>query len=118
MTDYIVLLFGDTEAWWDSPEEGKKATYDVHGRFTAELVRRGHTIVGGAELPRASEAKSLAPHADVVTDGPWAETTEQLGGYYEVSTDDLDDLMDVCRILSDTGDAVEVRRKLTGEVAS
>jgi hypothetical protein len=115
MTDYIVLLFGDTEAWWDTPEEEKKATYDVHGRFTEELGRRGHTIVGGAELPRASEAWSLAPLADSVTDGPWAETSEQLGGYYEVSSDDLDDLMDVCRILSATGDAVEVRRKLTSE---
>ena len=69
MTDYIVLLMGDTEAWWDTPEEEKKATYDVHGRFTEELERRGHTIVGGAELPRASEAKSLAPHSDTVTDG-------------------------------------------------
>jgi hypothetical protein len=115
MTDYIVLLFGDTEAWWDTSEEEKKATYDVHGRFTEELERRGHAITGGAELPRASEARSIAPYADTVTDGPWAETTEQLGGYYEVRTDDLDDLMDVCRILAATGDAVEVHRKLSGE---
>ena len=117
MTDYLVLLFGDTEAWWDTPDEDKQATYDVHGRFVAELQRRGHAITGGAELPRASEARSLAPHADAPTDGPWTETTEQLGGYYEVSTDDLDDLMDVCTILSATGDAVEVRRKITGEAS-
>ncbi|WP_374455240.1 YciI family protein [Nocardioides sp.] len=115
MTDYIVLLLGDTEAWWDTPEAEKKATYEVHGRFTEELEKRGHTVIGGAELPRASEAKSLAPYSDVVTDGPWTETTEQLGGYYEVRTDDLDDLMRVCTILSATGDAVEVHRKLTGE---
>lgn len=115
MTDYIVLLLGDTEAWWDTPEDEKKATYDMHGRFAAELERRGHTIIGGAQLPRASEARSLAPHSDTVTDGPWTETTEQLGGYYEVRTDDLDDLMDACRILSATGDAVEVHRRLTGE---
>ncbi|WP_165355214.1 YciI family protein [Nocardioides oleivorans] len=115
MTDYIVLLFGDTEAWWDTPDEEKKATYDVHGEFTAELGRRGHVVTGGAELPRASEARSLAPGSTTVTDGPWTETTEQLGGYYEVSTDDLDDLMDVCTILSATGDAVQVHRKITGE---
>lgn len=118
MTDYIVLLLGDTEAWWDTPEEEKQATYAVHGRFTEELEKRGHTIIGGAELPRASEAKSLAPYADTVTDGPWTETTEQLGGYYEVRTDDLDDLMQVCTILSATGDAVEVHRKITGEEAA
>ena len=115
MTDYIVLLLGDTEAWWDKPEEEKKETYTVHGRFSEELEKRGHTIVGGAELPRASQAKSLAPFSDTVTDGPYAETTEQLGGYYEVRTDDLDDLMDVCKILAATGDAVEVHRKITGE---
>ena len=46
--------------------------------------------------------------------GRGVETAEQLGGYYEVSTDDLDDLMDVCKILSATGDAVEVHRKITG----
>ncbi len=115
MTEYIVLLMGDTDAWWDLSEEDKQATYAVHERFTAELERRGHTITGGAELPRASEAKSLAPHSDTVHDGPWAETTEQLGGYYEVATEDLDDLMDVCTILSATGDAVEVRRRITGD---
>lgn len=115
MTDYIVLLLGDTEAWWDTPEDEKKATYDVHGRFVAELARRGHTITGGAELPRSSEARSLAPYAETVTDGPWTETVEQLGGYYEVSSDDLDDLMEVCKLLSATGDAVEVHRKITGD---
>ena len=114
-TDYIVLLLGDTEAWWDTPEEEKKATYDVHGRFTDELERRGHTVVGGAELPRASEARSLAPYSETVTDGPYAESTEQLGGYYEVRTDDLDDLMEVGKILAATGDAVEVHRTLSGE---
>jgi hypothetical protein len=115
MTDYIVLLLGDTDAWWDTPEDEKKATYDVHGRFTDELERRGHTVIGGAELPRASEARSLAPYSDTVIDGPYTESTEHLGGYYEVRTDDLDDLMAVCSILSATGDAVEVHRKITGE---
>jgi hypothetical protein len=114
-TDYIVLLLGDTEAWWDAPDEEKKAGYDVHGRFTEELERRGHTIIGGAELPRASEARSIAPHSETVTDGPYTESAEQLGGYYEVRTADLDDLMKVCTILSATGDAVEVHRKITGE---
>lgn len=118
MTDYIVLLLVDTEAWWDTPDDEKKAAYAAHARFSEELERRGHTIVGGAELPRASEAKSLAPYSDTVTDGPWTETAEQVGGYYEVSTEDLDDLMDACKILSATGDAVEVHRKITGEDAS
>ena len=56
---------------WATPRRGgtrprrrRRRRYAVHGRFTEELERRGHTIIGGAELPRASEAKSLAPHSD------------------------------------------------------
>ena len=52
MTDYIVLLLGDTEAWWDTPEEEKKATYDVHGRFTEELfvLQRAIRMGDGQQL--------------------------------------------------------------------
>jgi hypothetical protein len=58
VSDYVVLLVGDAEAWWDTSEEEKQATYAVHERFTAELGRRGHTITGGAELQRASEERA------------------------------------------------------------
>ena len=44
-----------------------------------------------------------------VTDGPYAETVEQLTGYYVIDTDDLDDLLEVCGVLADAEGAVEVR---------
>lgn len=110
MSEYVVLLMGDAETWWDLPEEERRAGYDAHERFSTQLVERGHRITGGAELHRASEARTIAPHATTVTDGPWAETTEQVGGFYVVESDDLDDLMDCCLVLAATGDAVEVRR--------
>jgi hypothetical protein len=43
-----------------------------------------------------------------VTDGPFAETAEQLGGFYVVDTDDLDDLADVVGLIS-FGEPVEIR---------
>ena len=43
-----------------------------------------------------------------VTDGPYAETVEQLTGFYLVETDDLDDLLSICGVISE-GDPVEVR---------
>jgi hypothetical protein len=43
-----------------------------------------------------------------VTDGPYAETVEQLTGFYLVESDDLDDLLNVCGLVSE-GDPVEVR---------
>ena len=111
MTEYVVLLMGDAERWWtELTEEQRREGYAAHGHFSAELERRGHRITGGAELHRASEARSIAPNAATVTEGPWAETAEQVGGLYTVDTDDLDDLMDCCLVLAATGDAVEVRR--------
>ncbi len=110
MTEYVVLLMGDAEAWWDLSEEERRAGYAAHEAFFTQLAERGHRITGGAELHRASEARSLAPRATTVTEGPWAETSEQVGGFYVVETEDLDDLMECCRLLAATGDAVEVRR--------
>jgi hypothetical protein len=116
MTEYVVLLMGDAERWWtDMTEEQRTEGYAAHGRFSTELERRGHRITGGAELHRASEARSIAPDTDTVTEGPWAETAEQVGGFYLVETDDLDDLMECCKLLAATGDAVEVRRTVSAE---
>jgi hypothetical protein len=115
MTEYVVLLMGDAERWWDLPEAERLAGYGAHETFTAQLLERGHTITGGAELHRASEARTIAPGATTVTEGPWAETREQVGGFYLVETEDLDDLMDCCLVLAATGDAVEVRRCVTAE---
>lgn len=44
-----------------------------------------------------------------ITDGPYAETVEQLTGFYVVQSDDLDDLLEVCGILADAESVVEVR---------
>lgn len=115
MTEYVVLLMGDAERWWDLSEEERAAGYAAHEKFSAQLVERGHRITGGAELHRASEARTLAPHATSATDGPWAETREQVGGFYLVETDDVDDLVDCCLVLAATGDAVEVRRCVSAE---
>ena len=111
MTEYVVLLIGDDERWWTkTSEEERSQAYAAHGRFSDEVSARGHRITGGAELHRSSQARTIAPNATTVTDGPWTESAEQIGGYYVVETDDLDDLLDCCLILAATGDAVEVRR--------
>ncbi len=115
MTEYVVLLMGDAERWWDLSEDERRAGYAAHDAFTARLSEGGHRITGGAELHRASEARTIAPGATTVTDGPWAETREQVGGFYLVESEDVDDLLRCCTLLSATGDAVEVHRKITGE---
>ena len=113
MTEYLIAIVGDADRWWTSmtPEQ-LTAAYAEYSRFGAELTQRGHKITGGAELHATTEAKHLKP-GGVVTDGPFAEGVEQLGGFYLVETDDLDDVLNCCKILTAIGEGVEVRRVVT-----
>ncbi|MDP3894843.1 YciI family protein, partial [Nocardioides sp.] len=73
---------------------------------------RGHELLGGQELTPSSGAKKIVKDsagAVVVTDGPYAETVEQLGAFYLVKSDDLDDLLEICSVLAEEDGAIEVR---------
>lgn len=110
MTEYMVVLVGDPANWSSKTAEEKAAAYLEFNRFDEELAKRGHTVVGGAELHDPGSARTVHPGGQRVTDGPFTESVEQIGGYFQVQTEDLDDLVDCCRILAALGDAVEVRR--------
>jgi hypothetical protein len=112
MTTYAVLLPGDESTWESATPEQRAAMYEIHGRFAALLAERGHKITGGAELTHSRSTKQVrrdAGGAVQVSDGPYAETVEQLTGFYLVESDDLDDLLEVCGLLADGGAPVEVR---------
>jgi hypothetical protein len=111
MTTYVVLLPGDENAWESASEEHRAAMYAKHGEFARLLSERGHTITGGAELTHSRGARVVRRSAGgvAVTEGPYAETVEQLTGFYVVETDDLDDLLEVVGVLADAEGAVEVR---------
>ena len=109
-TTYAVLFPGNEKAWAEASPEERARVYGLHGRFTELLAQRGHRIAGGAELADSSAAKVVRGTLDdvTVTDGPYAETVEQLTGFYLVETDDVDDLLNICGVVSE-GDPVEVR---------
>lgn len=113
MTTYVVLLPGDETTWENATPEEQAAVFAKHEEFSRALAERGHTITGGAELTHSRTTRKVARKADgslVVTDGPYAETVEQLSGFYVVESDDLDDLLEVCAILAEPGSTpVEVR---------
>lgn len=115
MTEYMIAIVGDADRWWTSmsPAEVKSA-YAEYERFGAELSRRGHQVTGGAELHATTEAKHLKP-GGVITDGPFAEGVEQLGGFYLVETEDIDDVLDCCQILTALGEGIEIRRVVTDQ---
>ncbi len=111
MAEYVVLLPGDEAVWQAATAEERAATYARHEEFAATLAARGHQVTGGAELSHSSTARTVRRTDDgvTVTEGPYAETVEQLTGYYVVESTDLDDLLQVCGILADSGGGVEVR---------
>lgn len=113
MTEYVILLPGD-ESYWDTlTTEDRQAVYGRHQEFATLLAKRGHTITGGAELRHSRESRTVRRGESggvVVTDGPYAESVEQLTGFYQVQTDALDDLLEVCGTLLGVESALEVRR--------
>ncbi|KAA1425938.1 YciI family protein [Nocardioides antri] len=113
MTTYVVLLPGDEDAWEALSPEEQGTVFARHEEFSRALAERGHTVTGGAELTHSRTTRQVRRNADggvAVTDGPYAETVEQLSGFYLVESDDLDDLVQVCAILADVGGPpVEVR---------
>lgn len=110
MTEYIVLILGDADRWWSTMSMSQRQEgYAEYDRFGKTLVEHGHQITGGAELHASSTAKRVLPGGTTITEGPFTETAEQVGGFYAVETDDLDDLLECCKIIAALGDTVEVR---------
>ncbi|MEO6791101.1 MAG: YciI family protein [Ornithinibacter sp.] len=111
MTEYAVLIVGDADRWWTTMDtEQRTAGYADYTRFSEELTKRGHRITGGAELHASTEACRIPGGGGAVTQGPFAETAEQVGGFYLVESGDLEDLLDCCQIIAALGDGIEVRR--------
>ena len=111
MTEYAILLPGNEAQWENATPEHRAAMYAKHGEFAAKLAERGHKVTGGAELAH-SRGALVVRNVDggvAVTEGPYAETVEQLTGFYLVESDDLDDLLQVAAMLAGPEGGVEVR---------
>jgi hypothetical protein len=81
------------------------------GQFTTELVESGKMRGANRLMPVASATTvRVRGGKRMVTDGPFAETKEQLGGYYLVDANDLDDAIAIAaKIPSARGGSIEVR---------
>ncbi|MGD9959213.1 YciI family protein [Nocardioides sp.] len=111
MTEYVVLIPGNEDAWAAASLEDKAEMYAKHSAFAAILAERGHKVTSGAELTHSKTSRLVTGGLDAVsvTDGPYAESVEQLTGFYVVDSDDLDDLLKCVGKLTEGGGAVEVR---------
>jgi hypothetical protein len=107
-----LLLINDEEKIWESlPEDERNAMYAEYGRYTEELQTRG-LLVGANQLQPSSTATTVSVRdgETIVTDGPFAETKEVLGGYYLIDVETLDEALEwAAKIPSARYGHIEVR---------
>lgn len=101
---YFVLLagYGDMPAWDELTAEEQEASMGKLMAFDeACAARPGVEMLGGEALGDGSMATTLRTRGGemLVTDGPFAEAAEQIGGYYVIDAPDLDTVIDLCREL-------------------
>jgi len=90
---YMLLIYGDEKAGMNmSPEEQEASMGEWFG-YTEELRASGAMAAGDALQPTGTATTVSQVNGDdaLITDGPFAETREQLGGYYLLNVADLDE---------------------------
>jgi hypothetical protein len=104
---YTILIYESEEYYANMAPEGMAAVMDAHGAFSKAVVDLGGQILGGEALRDTDTATSI--RGGVVTDGPFFETKEVLGGYYLVEARDLDHAVEIAKGCPAAGGGVEVR---------
>ncbi len=89
---YLLLIYEDEKVWSALSEADRGRIYCEYMTFTGEIKKSGHWQ-GGNPLQPVHTATTVRVRDGKVstTDGPFAETREQLGGYYLVEAKDLDE---------------------------
>src|ERR1700690_4438513 len=89
---YILLIYGNEAAGATMTEADMKAEMDAYNAFGEMITKRG-VMVSGEALHPTNDATTVRVRngKTLTTDGPFAETHEQLGGYYVVDCKDLDE---------------------------
>jgi hypothetical protein len=91
---YLMLLYGDEEGVGSLSANERRAIVDEHIAFAGSLREEG-AYAGGDALSSSADAKVMKRDGDrsVVTDGPFAETKEQLGGFYLLECDGVEEAL-------------------------
>jgi hypothetical protein len=108
---YLCLIYEDESAWQKMPKAEADKVFGEYFAFTDGIKKSGHYIGGNPLQPTATATTVRVRNGKVsTTDGPFAETKEQLGGYYLVEAKDLNDAIQVAsRIPGARLGSIEVR---------
>jgi hypothetical protein len=93
---YILLIHQDEKAWEQLSEPEREEIFRDYMEFSQEIKSDGHYIAS-ARLHPASTARSVRVRGGkrLVTDGPFIETREQLGGYFLIEAKDLEEAIGI-----------------------
>jgi hypothetical protein len=108
---YLLLIYSPESHLESMPEPEKKKIYQQYGELIGDLQKAGKYL-GGHELQPTSSATTVRVRdgKKAVTDGPFAETKEHLGGYFLVEAKNLDEALSMAaRIPTATTGSIEVR---------
>lgn len=106
---YLMIIYSNESDFEKIPDQQKAALYQEFGKLREEL---GSKFVGGNQLQPAATATVVRVRDGkrLVTDGPFAETKEQLGGYILIDAKDLDEAISIAaRIPVARYSSIEVR---------
>ena len=109
--NYLLLIYHDEKAFAALTEDDRQALYLEFRQLREELTKRG-VFLGGSQLKPTVTASSVRVRdgKPLITDGPFAETKEQLGGYFLIEAQDTAEANAVAaRIPSARLGTIEVR---------
>jgi hypothetical protein len=107
MAKYMILIYEQEAPYAAMDAGGEQQVMEAHMRFYGQVGELGGTMVGGERLDSSATATSI--RGDIVTDGPFAETKEVLGGYYIIEARDLDHALEIGKLCPAPFGGVEVR---------
>jgi hypothetical protein len=108
---YLLALIGEEGGMEDASPEEMKAVMDQWAAYGKDAVEKGAFIAGEGLQPSetASTVRIEEGNEPTVTDGPFAESKEQLGGFYLLECKDLDEALEYAKRIPLQNGWVEVR---------
>jgi hypothetical protein len=108
---YLCLIYESEQAWAATPKSDGDVMRADYAAFTDGYTKSGHVLGGNALQPTHTATTIRVRDGKIsTTDGPFAETREQLGGYYLLEAKDLNEAIQIAaKIPSARSGSVEVR---------
>jgi hypothetical protein len=107
MAQYLILIYENESDYAAATPEVWNEVMQAHGRFAEQITELGGKFVAGNALQPTTTATTV--RGDVVTDGPFVESKEALGGYYLIEAADLDQALAIAKVCPARFGGVEVR---------